>query len=139
MSDSSPSVATRVAFRKHGLQNERHGPGDLRVGVRLHPGGHRCGQVRPPLPPPPRIITVNRESLSFIWPLTWQRAALAPPNDSISSDRWRGSFSEAACACEPSSEDLITSLYTPQSILPSSYPQCRDHTLHPVPSSSFSL
>lgn len=44
-SDSSASVAVRVAFWKHGLQNEWHGAGDLCVGVRLHPGGHRSGQV----------------------------------------------------------------------------------------------
>lgn len=48
-SESPPSV-TRVAFRKPGLQNERHGSRDLRVCIRLHPGGHRCGQVRQPLP-----------------------------------------------------------------------------------------
>lgn len=42
------SSVVRVAFREPGLQNERHGAGDLRVGVRLHSGGHRRGQVRRP-------------------------------------------------------------------------------------------
>lgn len=36
----------RVAFWKPGLQNERYGPRDLCVSIRLHAGGYCCWQVR---------------------------------------------------------------------------------------------
>lgn len=43
--DGDICLFSRMAIWKPGVQNEWHGPRHICIGVCLHPGGHRSGQV----------------------------------------------------------------------------------------------